>query len=51
MSYRDYEREEEKRQYEIQRLEEETQRMKLRLDRGELASILAELSINKQNRY
>lgn len=50
MSYRDYEREEERRLWQEQRLKEETVRMQELIDKGYLASVLANLSLNKQNR-
>jgi hypothetical protein len=51
MSYRDYEEEDRLQEHEQKLLEEKTEKIKRRLEKGQLADILAELSMYKQNRY
>jgi hypothetical protein len=51
MSYRDYEEEDRQREYKQKLLEEKTKQIKIRLEQGQLADILAELSIYKQDKY
>ena len=50
MSYRDYEVEEHQKQRRQKMLEEKTNEIRVQLDKGELAQILSELSLGKENK-